>query len=102
MDKRIELQSKLEEILGGRAVYFQPPASIRLQYPCIVYKVGNGDAKYADDKLYKYTHSYDVTYISKQPRIDMITTMLSTFQMCRLSTTYCSDNLYHYVFNLYY
>ena len=39
MGTRIELQLKLEEILGSRHVYFQPPASIKMTYPAIVYEL---------------------------------------------------------------
>lgn len=102
MDRRLELQEKLEGILGSRNVYFQPPASIKLIYPCVVYKIGTGDAKYADNKLYNYTYSYDVTFIYKKTSIDIVEQMLNEFQMCRLSAAYCSDNLNHYVFNLYF
>lgn len=102
MHRRLELQARLEEILGSRQVYFQPPASVQLVYPCVVYKIGNGDAKHANNMLYNYTYSYDITFIYKRPNLEIIEQMQREFQMCRLSSTYCSDNLNHYVFNLYF
>lgn len=102
MDRRLELQERLEQFLGSRQVYFQPPASIRLIYPCVVYKLGSGDARYANNHLYKYMHNYDVTFIFKQPSLGTIEQFLSEFSMSRLNATYCSDNLYHYVFSLYF
>lgn len=102
MVRRLELQARLEEILGSKQVYFQPPASVQLSYPCIVYKVGNGDAKYANNMLYNYKNSYNITFIYKRPNLEIIETMLRSFQMCSVSSTYCSDNLNHYVFNLYF
>ena len=35
---RLELQSVLEQTLGSRNVYFQPPASVKMKYPAIVYE----------------------------------------------------------------
>ena len=43
MDRRLELQSELEKILGSRNVYYQPLPSLKLQYPCIVYERNPGD-----------------------------------------------------------
>ena len=34
---RLELQDLLETVLGSQYVYFQPPATLRMRYPCIVY-----------------------------------------------------------------
>lgn len=102
MDRRLELQSKLESIIGNKNVYFQPPASVKLSYPCVIYNIGNGDAKRADNNTYLYTHSYDVIFIFKKPTIKIIETMLAEFSMCRVASTYCSDNLNHYAFTIYY
>ena len=41
MDSRPNLQAKLEEILGNKNVYFQPPESLKLNFPAIVYKRSN-------------------------------------------------------------
>ena len=102
MNRRLELQSKLEELVGNSNVYFQPPASVKLSYPCVVYSVGSGDAKYANDLVYHFTNSYDVTFIYKRPNLDIIEQVVRTLPMCRLNSTYCSDGLNHYVFKLYY
>lgn len=102
MASRLELQTKLESILGSKSVYFQPPATVSMSYPAVVYAIGTGAVKRADNMVYNFTNSYDVTFIYKVPNLDIIETMLSEFQMCRLSSSYCSDNLNHYVFNLYF
>lgn len=102
MDNRLELQSRLESIIGNKNVYFQPPASIKLSYPCVIYNIGSGDVKYADDKAYRYTYSYEITFIYKRPTLGIIEQMLSEFQMCKLSRVFTNDNLNHYVFSLYF
>jgi hypothetical protein len=102
MGSRLELQTKLEQLIGNENVYFQPPASIKLSYPCIIYSIGSGDAKHADNKVYKYTHNYEVIFISKKPTLSIIEQMMTEFEMCKLSRAYSADNLNHYAFNLYY
>ena len=39
MGTRLELQNKLEELLGSRHVYFQPPESVKMEYPAIKYSM---------------------------------------------------------------
>ena len=102
MNKRLELHEKLCELVGNTNVYFQPPASVKLSYPCVIYRVGNGNAKHANDKMYIFTHSYEVMFIYKKPNLEIIDEVLSALPMCRLDRTYCGDNLNHYVFTIYY
>lgn len=102
MNRRLELQDKLESILGESNVYFQPPASVKISYPCFVYRIGSGDAMYANNKTYRYVNSYEVLYITKRPNLDMIDQVLRELPMSRLTNTYCSEGLNHYAFTLYY
>lgn len=102
MNRRLELQTKLEDIMQNKHVYFQPPASVKLIYPCVIYTIGDGDTKHANDSIYQYVNSYSLMFIYKQPNIDIIENVLKEFQMCKFDRTYCSDNLYHYVFTIYY
>lgn len=102
MASRLELQTRLESLLGSRNVYFQPPSSVTISYPCIIYTIGNGVAKRANNSLYNYTNNYQITVIYKQPKIEIIEKVLSTFQMSKLDKTYISDNLYHYIFTIYF
>ena len=67
MVRRLLLQAKLEEILGSRNVYFQPPSGFQMQYPCIVYSRDRKDEKFADDRLYNKTMCYRVTIIDRDP-----------------------------------
>lgn len=102
MASRLDLQTKLEELIANRNVYFQPPSTVSISYPCIIYNIGNGDVKRANNNLYSYTNNYQLTMIYKKPMVDIIETMLRSFQMCKLDRTYVSDNLYHYVFSIYF
>ena len=37
MANRLDLQALLEDLLGSRNVYYQPPESVKMNYPAIVY-----------------------------------------------------------------
>ena len=102
MGRRHELQAKLEGIIGTRNVYFNPPETIKLEYPCIVYHRENGDSKYADNKLYRYIKSYQVTVISRDPDCDISDKIHYYFELCQFERWYVSDNLNHWVLRLYY
>ena len=102
MGNRLELQAKLEAVIGNKNVYFQPPASIKLTYPCVIYSIGSGEANHADDKVYRYTHNYEIIIIFKKPTLSIIEQMMEEFPMCKMTRAYNSDNLNHYAFSLYY
>lgn len=102
MASRLELHAKLQELIGNSNVYFQPPASVKLSYPCIIYRIGNGDAKHADNMVYKFMNSYEILFIYKKPNLEIIESVLRELPMCKMNRAYCSDNLNHYAFTLYY
>lgn len=102
MDKRLELHAKLVELIGNNNVYFQPPASVLLSYPCVIYSVGNGSTKRADNTVYNYVNSYEITFIFKRPNIGIIEQVMRALPMCTPTRMYASDNLNHYAFSVYY
>ena len=101
MAQRLSLQSLLEEILGSRNVYFQPPENIRVDYPCIVYSLSDIDSKHADNLLYHYQKKYTLTLASRDPDTDLVDKLL-TLPMCSYDRSFVSDNLNHYVFDIYF
>lgn len=102
MGTRLELHSKLVEILGSSNVYYQPPETIKMEYPCIVYMLDTGDSTFADNFPYRFVKRYQVTYISRDPDDDDIFAELVMLPMCIYDRRYIADNLYHDTFKLYY
>ena len=49
---RLSLHEKLIAILGYPNVYFQPPPTLVLKYPCIIYKLDDISTFHANDKKY--------------------------------------------------
>lgn len=101
MGKRQTLQSELEAILGSRNVYYQPPASINMQYPAIKYKKLKIDIKYADNKKYLNKQLYEVIVIDRMPDNPAIDKILE-MPYSEYDRWYSSDGLNHDVISLYY
>lgn len=101
MGSRAELQALLESLLGSRNVYFQPPASVLMKYPAIVYSRDDIDARNANNKVYTKTVAYSVTVIDKDPESSVID-KIADLPMCSFDRHYVADNLNHDVFTLYF
>ena len=101
MAPRLELQSKLEGVLGSTNVYFQPPSSLQMQYPCIVYKRDDARTAYANNSPYRYTKRYMVTHISRNPDSE-IPAAIAMLPLSKFNRYFASDNLHHDVFDLYF
>ena len=102
MADRLTLHEELCEILGSRNVYFQPPASVKMSYDAIRYKLNNKDIKRANDKLYLMTNQYEGVVITRDPDTTIPDDVLNHFKMCSFGRPYTADNLNHYPFTLYY
>ena len=102
MVKRTELQKALEELLGSKHVYFQPPETLKLSYPCIVYHRDTGDTTYSNNMPYKFTKRYSLTYITRNPDDPFVEKLAYAFQTIKHDRFYTSDNLNHDVYTLYF
>lgn len=101
MASRLSLQTMLEELLGSRNVYYQPPASVYMKYPAIVYSRKAIENVYADNEVYTQHNAYDLTVIDADPESEIVE-KISKLPMCSFDRHYTADNLNHYVFTLYY
>ena len=60
MKTRLELQETLEELLGSRNVYYEPPANIKMEYPAIVYSRDNIQTRFASNKVFRPTALHNI------------------------------------------
>lgn len=103
MASRLKLHSELQKLLGAEdRVYFDPPESVKMRYPAIVYELNRINQRYADDKAYRRLKNYSVTIITRDPDTSMVDDMLDSFSYCAFEREYRADNLHHYSFILYY
>ena len=98
---RISLHNKLIGILGSSNVYFQPPSSKRLNYPCIIYKRDAEDIFYADDRKHYGMKRYMVTVIDTDPD-SLIPDKVSKMHYCDFLNHLTVDGLNHDVYSLFY
>ena len=101
MYSRLELHAIFKEILGSNFVYFQPPASVKMTYPAIVYSRKNIENFKADDAVYRQKICYEATVIDKNPDSELVT-KIACLPYCRFDRHYTADNLNHDVFTIYY
>lgn len=99
--RRLQLHEILCGILQTRQVYFQPPSSHLMEYPCIRYTLEGDSHRNADDLKYQRFDRYTVTYIDPDPESD-VPEALGSLSMCTLDRAYAADGLNHYVYTLYY
>jgi len=99
MGLRLDLQALLEDITPK--VYFQPPTNVRLEYPCIIYRRDDENAKYAGNRLYNRTKLYQVTVIDRNPD-SALPDAVRNLPLCSFDRHFTADSLNHDVFNLYF
>ncbi len=101
MAPRLELQSILSNILETKNVYFQPPPSVQMVYPCIVYSRDYELTNFADDKPYLHRKRYQVTVIDRDPD-SVIPAKIAELPLCVYDRFYTADNLNHDVYKLFF
>jgi hypothetical protein len=101
MGTRKNLQVILENLLGSKNVYFQPPESAKMQYPCIVYSRNKATTKFSNNNPYSINMAYQIIVIDKNPDSD-IPGKIAKLPMCVFDRHYIVDNLNHDSYILYY
>lgn len=108
MGRRLDLHHKLRQVYeastgirdSDKRVLFQPPASYRMSYPCIRYKLTDMPPDFSDNLPYRIEHMYELTVIDSDPT-SVLRENIAKLPFCRMIRAYESDNLHHYVFNIY-
>jgi hypothetical protein len=82
-------------------VYFQPPSSVEMKYPAIVYALNDVENAFANDGVYLSKRQYSVTLIDRDPDSSFVESLLQV-PTCRFNRHYKKDNLNHYVFEIFF
>jgi hypothetical protein len=101
MATRLDLQEVLEELLGSEHVYYDPPATLKMVYPCIRYSRTGLNVDNADDTKYRKINQYELIVISKKADPEVVEGILE-LPYSSLGRPYKADNLNHYPITLYF
>lgn len=101
MGTRLELHDLLKELLGSDHAYFQPPPTVAMVYPCVVYKRNYIRLDHSNNSPYLNKKRYSVTVIDKNPDSDL-PDKIAALPLCSYDRSYTADNLNHDVFNLFF
>lgn len=96
---RLQLQSELEKICSK--CYYSPPNGFNLSYPCIIYQLQGNFTQHADNIGYFNARRYNVTIIDEDPDTSLPEKFESIFKYRTLNRVFYSDNLIHFVYELY-
>lgn len=99
MASRLELQQVLETILGSKNVYYQPPSTVKMSYPAIVYSRDNINARFANNKIYTINKTYEIIVIDRNPD-SLVVDKVALLPSCKFSRNYTADNLNHDAFTI--
>lgn len=94
---RLKFHNQLCCAFNTKNVYFQPPETLKIRYPAIIYSINNTSIKKADNRNYNYRIIFKVVLVSRDPESDMIDTMIDNF-ICNYESSYVADGLNHTVF----
>lgn len=101
MASREDLQTMLMNLPGKPKVYFDPPQSVQMKYPAIVYSRNGIDNLHADNLVYGQFNSYSLTVIDQHPDGELYR-LISKLPRCKWNRHFKSENLNHDVFTLFY
>ena len=101
MAQRTQLHSLLKTILGTDKVYFQPPSTIKIVHPCIIYKLEDMDISFANNKPYKNMKQYMITVIDSNPD-SLIPDKIAALPLVSFDRFFTANNLNHYVYKLFF
>lgn len=98
---RTDLHTLLVSLLGSTNVYFQPPESIQLSYPCIIYRRSKIEADHADNKPYNLRDKYTITVMDPDPD-SALPNAIAALETAYHDRFYTFNNLNHNVFTIYF
>ena len=103
---RLTLHDIFIGILGTRGqtesrVYFQPPSTVKMAYPCIIYSRSKRKNFFSNGKIYMGMNQYLITIVDKNPD-SLIPEKVRELPYCAFSTHFTTDGLNHDIFTIYY
>lgn len=105
-NQRKQLDDILRSIDGVKKVYYQPPESMQLKYPCIIYEPSGQNVMYANDSRYLTFMEYTLTLIDRDPESIIQKSILDLRKNAdancyvKFDRFFTADNLNHWTYRL--
>lgn len=96
-----DLHDVLKNLMPGIPIYFQPPESIRMQYPCLIYTIDGTNSVHADNIKYADTRIYQLILVQRQPDTYLLD-VVNSLQMCEHTGRLVVGGLYQDQFRLFF
>lgn len=100
MGSREELHYELLTLVPN--AYFQPPTTLKMKYPCIVYHKTPNYKDFANGGIYRRVRAYALTVIDTDPDSEIAEKVEELFEYCSITNHYVVDSLHHTTLNLHY
>lgn len=103
-NQRDRLHSILTSIKGPKKVYYQPPSTERLVYPCLIYTLEKINTRYANGNRYLSVPLYTLLLIDYDPESIIQKEIMDLRGDChvKFNRYYTADNLNHWSYDLYF
>lgn len=102
-DRRLLLHEMLlgfqEAVDEEPHAYFQPPESVKMQYPCFVYHRANDEIIHGNDRPYLKKEVYEVTYITREAE-PILPEAMKGLPNVSFNRRYAAENLNHFAFTV--
>lgn len=102
MDRRQKLHEELKRVTGIKNVYFQPPESIKLKYPCVIYSKQPFRTVRANNTAWINNRPYRVVIVCSDGDNKFAEMLLNGFKYCSYDSRYISNNMYHDSLTIFY
>lgn len=80
-------------------VYYQPPETFKMVYPCIIYFLNRDTALHADDEVYHRGKTYSVIIVDRDPDSELPDKFSDMFN-AGMERHYTADNLHHFSYTI--
>lgn len=97
---RIELHHQLEQSFGVKA-YYQPPESMKLTYPCVVYSFETFNTRNANNMPFVINERYKVSYLHKNVDDSRCKAVLRDFDKITHTQHYVTNGVYNDIYYIY-
>ena len=100
--QRMKFSAKLKEFVTPENVHFQPPATVKLKYPCIIYHRMPAHKEFANNTKFLNKPLWRVQVIDNNPDSIIGDNIDNAFMYSKIVSMDTIDNLLHTTLEIYY